>query len=67
MIKDFFYTISTKQVRVPNSGIIDIEMVITGYLTERECLRLMGFDDCDIDKLEGVHPRRKKICTSSKL
>ena len=26
----------------------------------------MGFDDCDIDKLEGVHPRRKN-CTSSKL
>ena len=26
----------------------------------------MGFDDCDIDKLEEVNPRRKN-CTSSKL
>ena len=66
VIKDFSYTISTKQMRVPNSGIIDIGNGKYRYLTERECLRLMGFDDCDIDKLEGVHPRRKN-CTSSKL
>ncbi|PLA96612.1 DNA cytosine methyltransferase [Enterococcus faecalis] len=66
VIKDFSYTISTKQMRVPNSGIIDIGNGQYRYLTERECLRLMGFDDCDIDKLEGVHPRRKN-CTSSKL
>ena len=66
VIKDFSYTISTKQMRVPNSGIIDIGNGQYRYLTERECLRLMGFDDCDIDKLEEVHPRRKN-CTSSKL
>lgn len=66
VIKDFSYTISTKQMRVPNSGIIDIGNGQYRYLTERECLRLMGFDDSDIDKLEGVHPRRKN-CTSSKL
>ena len=36
------------------------------YLTERECLKLMGFDDSDINKLEEAHPRRKN-CTSSKL
>ena len=66
VIKDFSYTISTKQMRVPNSGIIDIGNGKYRYLTERECLRLMGFDDCDIDKLEEVHPRRKN-CTSSKL
>ncbi len=53
-------------MRVPNSGIIDIGNGQYRYLTERECLRLMGFDDSDIDKLEEVHPRRKK-CTSSKL
>lgn len=51
VIKDFSYTISTKQMRVPNSGIIDIGKGRYRYLTERECLRLMGFDDCDIDKL----------------
>lgn len=66
VIKDFSYTISTKQMRVPNSGIIDIGNGRYRYLTERECLRLMGFDDNDIDKLEEVHPRRKN-CTSSKL
>jgi len=66
VIKDFSYTISTKQMRVPNSGIIDIGNGHYRYLTERECLRLMGFDDCDIYKLEGIHPRRKN-CTSSKL
>ena len=66
VIKDFSYTISTKQMRVPNSGIIDIGNGQYRYLTERECLRLMGFDDSDIDKLEEAHPRRKN-CTSSKL
>lgn len=66
VIKDFSYTISTKQMRVPNSGIIDIGNGKYRYLTERECLRLMGFDDRDIDKLEEVHLRRKN-CTSSKL
>ncbi|HEO5142125.1 TPA: DNA (cytosine-5-)-methyltransferase [Streptococcus agalactiae] len=66
VIKDFSYTISTKQMRVPNSGIIDIGNGKYRYLTERECLRFMGFDDSDIDKLEEVHPRRKN-CTSSKL
>lgn len=66
VIKDFSYTISTKQMRVPNSGIIDIGNGQYRYLIERECLRLMGFDDSDIDKLEKVHPRRKN-CTSSKL
>lgn len=66
VIKDFSYTISTKQMRVPNSGIIDIGNGQYRYLTERECLRLMGFDDIDINKLEEAHPRRKN-CTSSKL
>lgn len=66
VIKAFSYTISTKQMRVPNSGIIDIGNGKYRYLTERECLRLMGFDDSDIDTLEEVHPRRKN-CTSSKL
>lgn len=66
VIKAFSYTISTKQMRVPNSGIIDIGNGKYRYLTERECLRLMGFDDSDINKLEDAHPRRKN-CTSSKL
>lgn len=66
VIKDYAYTITTKQMRVPNSGIIDMGNGKYRYLTERECLRLMGFYDSDIDKLEEVHPRRRN-CTSNKL
>lgn len=36
VIKDFSYTISTKQMRVSNSGIIDIGNGQYRYLTERE-------------------------------
>ena len=61
VIKDFSYTISTKQMRVPNSGIIDIGNGKYRYLTERECLRLMGFDDIDINKLEESTSKKKKL------
>lgn len=66
VIKDFCYTISTKQVRVPNSGILDIGNGRYRYLTERECFRLMGFKDSDFDKLIKIFPRRKN-CMSSIL
>ena len=67
VIKDFSYTISTKQMRVLNSGIIDIGNGQYRYLTEREFLRLMGFDDSDIEKLEKGHPRRKKLYTKQTI
>ena len=41
-------------------------MVTDRYLTERECFRLMGFDDSDFDKLIKIFPRRKN-CMSSIL
>jgi len=66
VIEDFCYTISTKQVRVPNSGILAIGNNKYRYLTERECFRLMGFDDSDFDKLINIFPRRKN-CMSSIL
>lgn len=66
VIDKFVYTISTKQVRVPNSGIIDLHNGKYRYLTERECFRLMGFDDSDVDILEKIHPKRKN-CMSSIL
>jgi len=66
VIEDFCYTISTKQVRVPNSGILAIGNNKYRYLTERECFRLMGFDDSDFDKLIKIFPRRKN-CMSSIL
>ncbi len=66
--KDFIFTITTAQQQIPNSGLIEIDKDNNKYryLTERECLKLMGFNDKDVDVLETVHPRRKN-CTSSKL
>ncbi len=66
VIEDYAYTITTKQMRIPNSGIIDLKNGKYRYLTERECFRLMGFSDSDVDILEKTHPRRKN-CTSSIL
>lgn len=66
VIDSFAYTICTKQVRIPNSGIVEIGNGKYRYLTERECLRLMGFEDEDVDILEKAHPRRKN-CMSSIL
>ena len=59
VIDKFAYTISTKQVRIPNSGIIDLANGKYRYLTERECFRLMGFDDEDFNKLKAIYPGRK--------
>lgn len=59
VIDKFAYTISTKQVRIPNSGIIDLGNGKYRYLTERECFRLMGFDDEDSNKLKAIYPGRK--------
>ena len=64
MIDKFAYTISTKQVRIPNSGIIDLGNGKYRYLTERECFRLMGFDDEDLRLLELSlleHPEKYPI------
>lgn len=59
VIDKFAYTISTRQVRVPNSGIVDLGNGKYRYLTERECFRLMGFDDEDFDKLRTIYPQKK--------
>lgn len=64
IIKDFCYTISTKQVRIPNAGIIPIGNGQYRYLTERECWKLMGFTDEDFDKVLKVHPRRRGMKSS---
>lgn len=64
VIDDFVYTICTKQMRIPNSGIIDIGGRKYRYLTERECFRFMGFSDEDIDVLIKTHPIREKYMSS---
>ena len=45
---DFSYCLCSKQDRYPNSGIIDFEDYYR-FLTPRECFRLMGFFDDEID------------------
>ena len=58
-VKDYVWTITTKQMRCPNSGIVGIGNGQYRLLTERECWRLMGFGDEDFDNAEKAHPRRK--------
>lgn len=58
IIEDYCYTITTKQVRSPNAGVVDLGNNQYRYLTELECWRLMGFSDEDYLKAEQEHPRR---------
>lgn len=57
VITDMAQTITTAQMRCPNSGVID-----TGhgyrYLTERECWRLQGFADMDYEAALVANPTR---------
>lgn len=55
-IEDFAYTITTRQDRCPNSGVIPVEGNQYRYLTERECWRLMGFEDEDFEAALKQHP-----------
>lgn len=56
IIKDYCTTITTKQMRCPNSGIIDIGNRKYRYLTERECWLLQGFTVEDFNNALSVHP-----------
>ena len=47
VIKDYCYTITTKQNRCPNSGVIDLGNGKYRLLTELECWRLQGYSDDD--------------------
>lgn len=58
-IKDYTYTITTKQMRCPNSGVVRMEDGRYRYLTERECWRLMGFDDSDFEAALKEHPSKE--------
>lgn len=61
VIKDFSYTITTKQVRWPNAGVVDIGSGKYRYLTERECFKLMGFKDKDYESLKQNEIPRTQI------
>lgn len=58
-IKEFAYTITTKQMRCPNSGVVRLPDGRFRYLTERECWRLMGFDDEDFEAALKTHPSKE--------
>ncbi|MER2048162.1 MAG: DNA cytosine methyltransferase [Solibacillus sp.] len=58
-ITDYALTITTKQMRCPNSGVVRVEGDTFRYLTERECWRLMGFDDEDFEAAEKQHPTKE--------
>ncbi|MCP6640029.1 DNA cytosine methyltransferase, partial [Klebsiella pneumoniae] len=65
-IEEFSWTITTKQNRVPNSGIVELGNGKYRLLTELECWRLMGFDDEDYYKVASEHPTRAN-CTNGTL
>jgi DNA (cytosine-5)-methyltransferase 1 len=56
VIKDYCTTITTKQMRCPNSGVIDLGNGKYRYLTERECWRLQGYSDKYFEAALKVHP-----------
>ena len=56
VIKDFAYTITTRQDRTP-AQIIDIGNGDYRYLTERECWRLQGYSDLDYEAASEVNKR----------
>ncbi|WP_394896467.1 DNA cytosine methyltransferase [Clostridium paraputrificum] len=56
VIDSFCTTITTKQNRNPNSGVIDLKDGRYRYLTERECWKLQGYSDKDFEAALKAHP-----------
>lgn len=56
IIDSFCTTITTKQNRNPNSGVIDLRDGRYRYLTEKECWRLQGYSDEDFKAALKAHP-----------
>ena len=63
VIKDFAYTITTRQDRTP-AQVIDCGKGRYRYLTERECWRLMGYTDTEFEAAKAVHQRRGRYYTT---
>lgn len=59
VIEDYCYTITERQDRCPNAGIIRLDRPEYRYLTERECWRLLGFDDEDFDLMLKEFPTKE--------
>lgn len=59
VIKDHCWTITERQDRCPNSGVLRMDNGQYRYLTERECWRLLGFSDEDYDNVAAKFPKQK--------
>lgn len=59
VIKDYCTTITTKQCRCPNSGILPVGNGKYRILTERECWRLQGYSDADFEEALKVQPGKE--------
>lgn len=61
IIREYVNTISTKQDRSPNAGIVDLGEGRYRLLTEKECFRLMGFSDKDYKLAESVNKGKERF------
>lgn len=65
VIKNYAMTITCKQMRCPNSGVIDLRNGHFRYLTEKECWRLQGYADTDFEAALAVNPGKKNCLNSA--
>lgn len=56
VIRNYAMTITTKQDRCPNSGIIQRKNGTWRLLTEKECWRLQGYTDADFQRAVEANP-----------
>lgn len=63
VIKDYAFTITTRQGRTP-AQVIDCGGGRFRYLTELECWRLQGYTDEDFERAKAVHKRAGRYYTA---
>ena len=63
VIKDYAFTITTRQDRTP-AQVIDCGGSRFRYLTELECWRLQGYTDEDFERAKAVHKRAGRYYTA---
>lgn len=63
VIRDYAYTITTRQDRTP-AQVIDCGCDRYRYLTERECWRLQGYTDDDFNRAKSSQERRGRYYTA---
>ena len=63
VIKDFAYTITTRQDRTP-AQVIDCGKGRYRYLTELECWRLQGYTDEDFERAQKAQQKKGRSYTA---